>query len=60
MSRLNDHDSRKTVQQIELRGIAGILDAMDHRQVDLIYLADLIHDYQGHGFLGGRAVKRLR
>jgi hypothetical protein len=55
MPRLNDHDSRVAGQtrQLELKGITGILDTMNHRQVDVIYLADLIHDYQGHGFVGG-------
>lgn len=49
MSKLNDHNSREIVRQ-ELRGIAGMLDAMDHRQVDVVYLASLVRDYQGHQY----------
>jgi hypothetical protein len=52
MPKINDFNSGETAR-MELRGIEAVLEAMGHRQVDVIYLADLLHDYQGNAYRGG-------
>lgn len=53
MPKINDHDSRMTPHQMELHGVRALLKSTDHRQVDVIYLADLIRDYEGQPYVLG-------